>query len=124
MINAFVAVGLGAAIGAWVRWGLGILFNASLIPLGTLAANLIGGYLMGLAFAGLVHLPQLSTEMKLFITTGFLGGLTTFSTFSAEAFHLMHREQYGFAIAHVLLHVLGSLLMTALGYLTVQYLRS
>jgi CrcB protein len=124
MINAFVAVGLGAAIGAWVRWGLAILLNASIIPMGTLAANLIGGYLMGLAFAGLVHLPQLSAEMKLFITTGFLGGLTTFSTFSAEAFHLMHREQYGFAIAHVLLHVRGSLLMTALGYLTVQYLRS
>lgn len=124
MINAFVAVGLGAAIGAWVRWGLGLLLNASIIPIGTLAANLIGGYLMGLAFAGLVHMPQLSSEMKLFITTGFLGGLTTFSTFSAEAFHLMHREQYGFAIAHVLLHVLGSLLMTALGYFTVQYLRS
>jgi CrcB protein len=79
---------------------------------------------MGLVLAGVVHQPQLSTEMKLFITTGFLGGLTTFSTFSAEAFHLMHREQYGFAIAHVLLHVLGSLLMTALGYFTVQYLRS
>lgn len=124
MINAFIAVGLGAAIGAWARWGLGLLLNASIIPIGTLAANLIGGYLMGLAFAGLVHLPQLSSEMKLFITTGFLGGLTTFSTFSAEAFHLMHREQYGFAIAHVLLHVLGSLLMTALGYFTVQYLRS
>lgn len=124
MINAFVAVGAGAAIGAWVRWGLGILLNASIIPMGTLVANLLGGYLMGLVLAGVVHQPQLSTEMKLFITTGFLGGLTTFSTFSAEAFHLMHREQYGFAIAHILLHVLGSLLLTALGYFTVQYLRS
>jgi CrcB protein len=124
MINAFVAVGAGAAIGAWVRWGLGILLNASIIPMGTLVSNLLGGYLMGLVLAGVVHQPQLSPEMKLFITTGFLGGLTTFSTFSAEAFHLMHREQYGFAIAHVLLHVLGSLLMTALGYFTVQYLRS
>jgi CrcB protein len=124
MINAFVAVGVGAALGAWVRWGLSILLNASIIPMGTLVANLLGGYLMGLVLAGVVHQPQLSTEMKLFITTGFLGGLTTFSTFSAEAFHLMHREQYGFAIAHVLLHVLGSLLMTALGYFTVQYFRS
>jgi fluoride exporter len=124
MINAFVAVGLGAAIGAWVRWGLAILLNASVIPMGTLLANLLGGYLMGLALAGVVHQPALSTDMKLFITTGFLGGLTTFSTFSAEAFNLMHREQYGYAAAHVLLHVIGSLLMTALGYLTVHYFRN
>jgi fluoride exporter len=124
MINAFVAVGLGAAIGAWVRWGLAILLNASVIPLGTLLANLLGGYLMGLALAGVVHQPELSKEMKLFISTGFLGGLTTFSTFSAEAFNLMHREQYAYAVAHVLLHVIGSLLMTALGYLTVHYFRN
>jgi CrcB protein len=124
MINAFVAVGVGAAIGAWARWGLGVLLNASIIPMGTLLANLLGGYLMGLALAGVVHQPDLSTEMKLFITTGFLGGLTTFSTFSAEAINLMHREQYGYAMTHVLLHVLGSLLLTALGYWTVQYLRS
>ncbi|OYY49592.1 MAG: fluoride ion transporter CrcB [Methylophilaceae bacterium 17-44-8] len=123
MINAFVAVGFGAAIGAWLRWGLGILLNASIIPMGTLLANLLGGYLMGLALAGVVHQPSLSPEMKLFITTGFLGGLTTFSTFSAEAFNLMHREQYGYAVAHVLLHVIGSLIMTALGYLTVQYFK-
>ncbi|OYY92540.1 MAG: hypothetical protein B7Y32_08345 [Methylophilales bacterium 16-45-7] len=75
------------------------------------------------ALAGVVHQPSLSPEMKLFITTGFLGGLTTFSTFSAEAFNLMHREQYGYAVAHVLLHVIGSLIMTALGYLTVQYFK-
>ncbi|MDO8962776.1 MAG: fluoride efflux transporter CrcB [Methylophilus sp.] len=124
MINAFVAVGLGAAIGGWIRWGLGMLLNASIIPMGTLLANLLGGYLMGLALAGVVHQPELSTEMKLFITTGFLGGLTTFSTFSAEAVSLMHREQYGYAIAHILFHVVGSLLMTALGYWTVQYLRN
>lgn len=124
MINAFVAVGLGAAIGAWVRWGLGILLNTSIIPLGTLLANLLGGYLMGVVLAIVMYLPQLSAEMRLFITTGFLGGLTTFSTFSAEAFHLLHREQYGYALAHVLLHVLGSLLLTAAGYFTVQYFRS
>lgn len=124
MINAFVAVGLGAAIGAWVRWGLGMLLNTSIIPLGTLLANLLGGYLMGVVFAIVMYLPQLSAEMRLFITTGFLGGLTTFSTFSAEAFHLLHREQYGYALAHVLLHVLGSLLLTAAGYFTVQYFRS
>lgn len=124
MINGFVAVGLGAAIGAWVRWGLAVVLNTSIIPMGTLIANLLGGYLMGVTFALIVHLPHLSAEMRLFITTGFLGGLTTFSTFSAEAFHLLHREQYGYALAHVLLHVLGSLLLTAAGYFTVQYLRS
>lgn len=123
-MNTFVAVGLGAAIGAWVRWGLAVLFNASIIPLGTLIANLLGGYLMGLALACVVHQPQLNTEMKLFITTGFLGGLTTFSTFSAEAFQLLHREHYGYAVAHMLLHLLGSLLMTGLGYFTVQFFRN
>jgi CrcB protein len=123
MINAFIAVGAGAVLGAWARWGLGVLLNVSIIPMGTLIANLLGGYLMGLAIAWLMHVPEFSPEMKLFITTGFLGGLTTFSTFSIEAFNLMHREQYGYAIAHILLHVIGSLLMTLLGFLTIQYFR-
>lgn len=124
MMNAFVAVGLGAAIGAWMRWGLAMLLNSSIIPMGTLLANLLGGYLMGVALATIMHFPQLNTELRLFITTGFLGGLTTFSTFSAEAFHLLHREQYGFALGHILLHVSGSLILTAAGYFTVQYIRN
>lgn len=123
-MNAFVAVGLGAAIGAWMRWGLAMLLNSSIIPMGTLLANLLGGYLMGVALATIMHFPQLNTELRLFITTGFLGGLTTFSTFSAEAFHLLHREQYGFALGHILLHVSGSLILTAAGYFTVQYIRN
>lgn len=123
MIAGIIAVGVGAALGAWLRWGLAVLLNASIVPMGTLVANLLGGYLMGLALAGMMQQPQWSPELKLLITTGFLGGLTTFSTFSAEAFQLLHREQYGWAALHVLLHVFGSLLMTALGYLTVQYLR-
>ena len=77
-MNAFVAVGLGAAIGAWMRWGLAMLLNSSIIPMGTLLANLLGGYLMGVALATIMHFPQLNTELRLFITTGFLGGLTTF----------------------------------------------
>lgn len=124
MMNAFVAVGLGAAIGAWMRWGLAMLLNSSIIPMGTLLANLLGGYLMGVALATIMHFPQLNTELRLFITTGFLGGLTTFSTFSAEAFHLLHREQYGFALGHILLHVSGSLILTAAGYFTLQYIRN
>lgn len=124
MIGGFIAVGVGAALGAWLRWGLAALLNASVVPLGTLIANLLGGYLMGLALAGVIQQPEWSPELKLLITTGFLGGLTTFSTFSAEAFQLLHREQYGWAALHVLLHVFGSLCMTALGYFTVQYLRN
>src|SRR5205807_3992604 len=83
----FLAVGGGAAVGAWLRWWLGMLLNPLFptLPLGTLAANLVGGYLMGIALAVLSHFEALPPEARLLITTGFLGGLTTFSTFSAEA---------------------------------------
>ena len=123
--SGFVAVGIGAASGAWLRWLLGMLLNSWLpvLPLGTLAANLIGGYLMGLAMGVFTLSATLSPEVRLLITTGFLGGLTTFSTFSAEAVTLLARGQYGWATAHVLLHVLGSLTMTGLGILTIQMLR-
>ncbi|HSH72971.1 MAG TPA: fluoride efflux transporter CrcB [Methylophilaceae bacterium] len=124
--NGFIAVGIGAAIGAWARWGLSWGFNAvfPLLPMGTLIANLSGGYMMGLTmgFAGMggVFTP----ELRLLITTGFLGGLTTFSTFSAEAVDLFSQGEYGWASMHILSHVVGSLLMTALGVLTVQMLKS
>lgn len=123
--SGFVAVGIGAASGAWLRWLLGMLLNSWLpvLPLGTLAANLIGGYLIGLAMGVFALSATLSPEVRLLITTGFLGGLTTFSTFSAEAVTLLARGQYGWATAHVLLHVLGSLAMTGLGILTIQMLR-
>jgi len=125
-LYGFVAVGVGAAIGAWARWGLGLGLNAvfPLLPLGTLVANLAGGYVMGLAM-GVISLGGVfSPELRLLVTTGFLGGLTTFSTFSAEAVDLFTRGEYGWASVHVLSHVAGSLLMTALGVLTVQLLKS
>lgn len=124
-ITAFFAVGIGAAVGAWGRWGLSLAFNAffPFLPLGTLVANLVGGYLMGISM-GLVALGGLlSPELRLLVTTGFLGGLTTFSTFSAESVTLFSRGEYGWASLHLLGHVLGSLLMTALGLMTVQLLK-
>jgi fluoride exporter len=123
VINAFFAIGIGAALGAWSRWGLAMLLNHGLIPMGTLVANLLGAYLMGIAIAVFLQMPNLNAELKLMITTGFLGGLTTFSTFSAEAFNLLNRHQYAWALTHVISHVIGSLIMTWLGYLTIQYLR-
>jgi CrcB protein len=126
-VNGFLAVGIGAALGAWARWGLGVLLNPVLpsLFLGTLTANLIGGYLMGLAMGLFAFGPSsVSPEMRLFITTGFLGGLTTFSAFSGEAVSLLSRGEYGWASAHVMAHVVGSLVMTALGVLTVQLMRS
>lgn len=124
-IGGFVAVGAGAAIGAWIRWGLGFMLNATLpaMPLGTLAANLIGGYLMGMAMGVFTLTASLSPEVRLLVTTGFLGGLTTFSTFSAEALTLLARGQYGWATTHIMLHVVGSLAMTGLGIFTIQLLR-
>ena len=124
-MTAFFAVGIGAAIGAWGRWGLSLALNAlfPFLPLGTLVANLVGGYLMGISM-GLVALGGLlSPELRLLVTTGFLGGLTTFSTFSAESVTLFSRGEYGWASLHLLAHVFGSLLMTALGLLTVQLLK-
>lgn len=124
--SGFVAVGVGAAVGAWLRWWLGWLLNPLLpaLPLGTLAANLVGGYLMGLAMGAFALYANLPLETRLFIVTGFLGGLTTFSTFSAEAVTLLSRQQYGWVAAHVSLHLLGSLAMTALGILTIHLLKN
>ena len=124
--GAFLAVGAGAALGAWVRWGLSAAFNhlTPNLPLGTLASNIIGGYLIGVAVEVLVHHSLLSPEWRLFIITGFLGGLTTFSTFSAEAVGLLSRAQYGWAIALIGAHLAGSLIMTVLGIMTVRALMS
>ena len=119
----WLAVGIGAAIGAWLRWGLGIALNASILPLGTLIANLGGGFLMGMALAHFIATPQ-QNELRLFVMTGFLGGLTTFSAFSAETFSFLQKHQYAWAAAHISSHVIGSLLMTALGFALVCYLRN
>ena len=125
LVGQWIAVGLGAAIGAWMRWGLGLMLNATLpvLAMGTLAANLIGGYLMGLAIAGFALAPTVSPEVRLFVMTGFLGGMTTFSTFSAEGVNLIARGQYGWAITHILIHVIGSLMMTGLGIFTIQLIK-
>ena len=123
-LNSFLAVGIGAALGAWLRWGLGALLNPVLptLPLGTLAANLLGGYLVGIAVAVFAQHPGLAPEARLLIITGFLGGLTTFSTFSAEAMHLLTRGEYAWAGAHMASHLAGSLVMTLFGLLTVKVL--
>ena len=119
-----IAVGGGAAAGAWLRWWLGILLNPLIptLPLGTLAANLVGGYLMGLALGVITQFEALSPEMRLLLMTGFLGGLTTFSTFSAEAATLIGREQYGWAAAHAVAHLIGSVALTFAGIATVRIL--
>ncbi len=121
---AFAAVGGGAALGAWLRWGLGVMLNPLFptMPMGTLAANLIGGYLVGVAVAVFHINVDLPPEAKLLVITGFLGGLTTFSSFSAEVVALLQRAQYLWAVSTVSLHLFGSLLMTVLGILSVQHL--
>ncbi len=119
----WLAVGSGAALGAWVRWGLGIALNASMLPMGTLIANLSGGLLMGMAMAYFLG-TSTQNELRLFVMTGFLGGLTTFSAFSAEAFSFLQKQQYVWAASHIASHVVGSLLMTAIGFALVHYLRS
>ena len=120
--SAFAAVGVGAMLGAWSRWGLGMMLNHVFptLPLGTLVANLAGGYLMGLALGALTHFEALPPELRLLVTTGFLGSLTTFSTFSAEASTLLSRDQYGWAAAHVGAHLAGSLLLTFAGIATMR----
>ena len=121
---AFLAIGIGAASGAWLRWGLGILLNPLFptLPLGTLAANLLGGFLMGVAMQFLLEHAVLPPEIRLAITTGFLGGLTTFSTFSAETVTLLLREEYLWTLAIILMHVIGSVAMTLLGILAMKLL--
>lgn len=116
--SAFAAVGLGAACGAWLRWGLGMWLNplVGAFPLGTLVANLAGGLLMGVVLAALQTWPGLSPALKLLLTTGLLGGLTTFSAFSAEAFQLAQRGAWGWFGAHMGLHVAGAVLMTWAGH--------
>jgi CrcB protein len=122
---ALFAIGLGAALGAWLRWGLGLWLNPAMpeIPLGTLSANLIGGYLVGLAVAFFMHYSSLSPEWRLFAITGFLGGLTTFSTFSAETVTLLLRGQYVWGTAIIVAHLGGSLLMTVLGIQTFKLIQ-
>lgn len=122
---SFLAIGVGAALGAWLRFGLSLWLNpmTGSVPLGTLAANLLGGYAIGLALAWLASRPDLPPEWRLFIVTGMLGGLTTFSTFSAEVVDMLQRQHFAWALTTIGLHLFGSLSMTALGWWTWRVLR-
>jgi CrcB protein len=115
---------MGAALGAWLRWGLGIWLHGwhNQLPLGTLMANLGGGYLIGISLAFFQGHPTLAPEWRLFVITGMLGGLTTFSTFSAESMTLLQNGDYLWALAHTVLHVLGALLMCIAGYASIRML--
>jgi len=118
--SAILAISLGASLGAVLRWGFSLGLNHwfPALPLGTLVANLVGGYLIGLAMALLAQSPQLPPEWRLFVITGFLGGLTTFSTFSAEVVTALQQGRLGWAAATVVVHVAGSLLLTLAGLAT------
>ena len=121
-VYALIAIGVGAALGAWLRWGVSLILNSIFptLPFGTLAANLIGCYFIGMAAEYFVYNNTVTAETRLFIITGFLGGLTTFSTFSVETVTLLLREQYSWAFTIISSHVFGSLLMTILGILTIK----
>ncbi|MEN2397523.1 fluoride efflux transporter CrcB [Pseudomonas halotolerans] len=122
MLKSFIVIAIGASLGAWLRWLLGVNLNALFptLPPGTVAANMVGGYIIGLAIAFLAASPTLSPEWRLLIITGFCGGLTTFSTFSAETVALIQEGRLLWALGSISLHVLGSLAMTAAGLLSYQ----
>ena len=119
--TSLLVIAIGAILGAWARWGLGTLFNPAFptLPLGTLAANLIGAFIIGVMMA-LAGPLNISPAVRLLVTTGFLGALTTFTTFSAETMTLLLRAQYGWAAGIAAAHLGGSLLMTAAGILLVR----
>jgi fluoride exporter len=115
---SWLAVGFGAALGAWGRWWLGIWLNKlhEQIPFGTLTVNLVGGYLIGIAVGYFSAHPAAASEWRLFAVTGFLGGLTTFSSFSAESLMMLQRGNYGWALAHAALHLFGSVALCIAGF--------
>ena len=118
MLSVF-AICIGASIGALARWGLGLWLNpGSLLPWGTLAANLMGGYLVGICVAVFQALPQLDPVWRLALVTGFLGALTTFSSFSAEVVGMLEQQRYVLAFGTAAVHLLGSLLLTLAGIKT------
>ena len=124
MWKTILAISLGATLGALMRWrlgsGLSTVFPS--LPPGTLVANLIGGYIVGVAIAWFALAPNIAPEWRLFLITGFCGGLTTFSTFSAETVTLFLRQQYAWAITTVSAHLLGSLAMTLAGLFLMRLL--
>jgi len=117
-LAAVVGVGIGAAVGAWLRWGLSLLLNASHshFPLGTWIANLLGGLLIGVSLAWFSRHPDIAPVWRLTAVTGFLGALTTFSAFSIESLLLLQKGQFGWAYLHSVAHLFGSLAAAAAGY--------
>ena len=122
---SFFAIFFGAGLGALLRAGFNFLTvgAASVLPMGTFISNMVGGNLIGIAIAFFGNNPNLSPEWKLFVITGFLGGLTTFSSFSAEVVGFMQRGELSWALGTALLHLVGSLILTFLGILTYQTLK-
>ena len=117
-----IAICIGASLGALARWGLGLWLNpVALLPMGTLAANLLGGYLVGICVAVFSALPQLDPVWRLALVTGFLGALTTFSSFSAEVVAMLMQQRYALALGTAALHLLGSLLLTVAGIKTASF---
>jgi len=116
-----LAICIGASVGALARWGLGLwLSPGAVLPWGTLAANLIGGYLVGICVAVFQALPQLDPVWRLLLVTGFLGALTTFSSFSVEVVGMLGQQRYALALGTAALHLFGSLLLTVAGIKTVM----
>jgi len=126
MVTSLLAISAGASTGAILRWIFGLMLNAifPLIPLGTLVANLLGGYCIGVAISVFEAMPALGSEWRLLVITGFLGGLTTFSTYSGEVAILLQQERFLFAIAAMAAHNIGSLCMTFLGIGSFTLIRS
>ena len=125
MWKTILAISLGSSLGALLRWGLGIKLNSLFpdIPPGTLTANLIGGYIIGVAIAWFAQAPDIAPEWRLLIITGFCGGLTTFSTFSAEVVTLLQQGRLSWAMSAIAIHVSGSLLMTLAGLASWQLVK-
>ena len=125
MWKPILVISMGSALGALLRWLLGIKLNSifTTIPPGTLTANLVGGYVIGVAIAYFAHAPDIAPEWRLLIVTGFCGGLTTFSTFSAEVVSLLQQGRLNWAMGAIAIHVSGSLLMTLAGIATWQWLK-
>lgn len=121
-----LAICLGACVGALARWQLGLWLNpvataGTVLPWGTLAANLLGGYLVGVCVAVFQALPQLDPVWRLALVTGFLGALTTFSSFSAEVVAMLGQQRYALALGTAAMHLLGSLLLTVVGLRSATY---